>query len=471
MVATNNAFISYRRESGYAWAKLVWEALDERGVDVFLDLESLRGAGTFDLKILNQIAGRPYFVLVLTKGSLERCVNEGDWLCREIDHAVDTERVIVPMIVAPFHFDEADEFLPTEAAGALRGSNGIQVVPDYFDAAIERLIDDRLVPTEVAVDDLTDDDHAFAGEAVARAKELDDSSAELRRAILGDATRDDGRDDAGRVDHGAESSLTGLVAAAGASEAEAPPDDVAPVPGDAAPAGAHVSNDYVAPPPVPPPDDVEPPPAPAPAAPPQVRAPADPAPPPTPAPAPSADAPAPPVVSPPAQRRSGDRRVVIGAVLVLLLALVGVGLVLVLSSGDDGPTDQLRSRSRLDSGEQIETPDLRHVLEMTENGELIAHTEGEVWWRPGGRIVAGSVAEMQSDGNFVVYPSKDDHDASDALWHASTHGNPGAFLRIGDDDGRGVIEIVRPDGGVIWRQSQDPSITLEPEQTPMTDTG
>jgi hypothetical protein len=449
MVATNNAFISYRRESGYAWAKLVWEALDERGVDVFLDLESLRGAGTFDVKILNQIAGRPYFVLVLTKGSLERCVNEGDWLCREIDHAVETERVIVPMIVAPFSFDEAGEFLPAEAAGALRGSNGIQVVPDYFDAAIERLIDDRLVPTEVAVDDLTDDDHAFAGEAVARAKELDDSSADLRRAILGDATRDDGR-----VDVGSASIPDELFTPAAVSEPAAPPDD-----GD-------VASPTIAPDPALTPE--------APALTPE--APAAPAPDPSPraVPAPAAttaEAPPSPAASPPSPRRLGDRRVVIGVAIALLLALVVAGLVLVLSSGDDGPTDQLRSGSRLDSGEQIETSDQRHVLEMTENGELIAHTEGEVWWRPGGRTVPGSVAEMQSDGNFVVYPSKDDQDGSTALWHASTHGNPGAFLRIGDDDGRGVIEIVRPDGGVIWRHSENPSITLEPEQTPMTDTG
>lgn len=431
MVATNNAFISYRRESGYAWAKLVWEALDERGVDVFLDLESLRGAGTFDLKILNQIAGRPYFVLVLTKGSLERCVNEGDWLCREIDHAVETERVIVPMIVAPFSFDEADEFLPAEAAGTLRGSNGIRVVPDYFDAAIERLIDDRLVPTEVAVDDLTDDDHAFAGEAVARAKELDDSSADLRRAILGDATRDDGR-----VDLGLASIPDELFTPAAVSEPAAPPDDDH---------GGDVASPTIAP---------------------------DPAPPAVPAPAATtAEAPPSPAASPPSPRRLGDRRVVIGAALVLLLALVGAGLLLVLSSGDDGPTDQLRSGSRLDSGERIETSDQRHVLEMTQSGQLIAHTGGTVWWRPGGRTVPGSVAEMQSDGNFVVYPSTDDQDGSTALWHASTHGNPGAFLRIGDLDGRGVIEIVRPDDEVIWRQSEDPSITFAPDSTPMTDTG
>ena len=41
MVATNDAFISYRRESGYAWAKLVWDALDEHGIDAFLATDAM----------------------------------------------------------------------------------------------------------------------------------------------------------------------------------------------------------------------------------------------------------------------------------------------------------------------------------------------------------------------------------------------------------------------------------------------
>lgn len=431
MVATNNAFISYRRETGYAWAKLVWDALDDHGVDVFLDLESLRGAGTFDLKILNQIAGRPYFVLILTQGSLERCPNEGDWLWREIEHAVETDRVVVPMVVAPFSFDEADEFLPARAAGVLRGSNGLQVVPDYFDAAIERLIDDRLVPTEISVDELSDDDHAFAGEALARANELDDSTVALRRAIFAGADRDDepagGREEATTVEdpvHGEpdDESLSGLVEAVDSAEV--------PVVEPAAPTPA---------PPPPPPPSPPPPPE---------QVPAEPEPDPTPAPAPAPETPS------GGSGRSGKKVVAMGVGLVLLLVAIGAGLVPALS-GEDAPSDELRSGGDLESGEHVESTDGRHVLEMTDDGELIAHTGGEVWWNHGGRTVPGSVAEMQSDGNFVVYPSSDEQDGSTALWDSGTHGNPGAFLRIGDLDGHGVIEIVRSDGGVIWRESSN----------------
>jgi hypothetical protein len=445
VAASSSAFISYRRESGYAWAKLVWDALDERGVDVFLDLESLRGAGTFDVKVLNQIAGRPYFVPVLTKGALERCVNPGDWLWREIEHAVTTGRIFVPLIVPPFTFDEADRCLSAEATQVLRSSNGVQVVPDYFDAAIDRLVEDRLVPAEVDVDPLTAADHAFADEAIARAKSLDDEELTLQQAVL-----------AGRL---------GTAGPAATAPPAPPPPPPAPSPSTPSPSMPSRS----APPP--------PPPAASSSAPPE----APPQPPSEPpaesssaesAPASAVEASAP--VAPPARRRSADgrgtrRALVIALGLVVLVAAAAAGFVLL--SGDDGPSDELRSGGRLDPGELIETDDHRHVLEMTDDGVLQASSDGSVWWRPAARTVPGSVAEMQRDGNLVVYPSKTDQSASNALWHSSTHGNPGAFLVVGDDGGRGFVEIRRPDGEVLWRQSQDGDGVVEPEQRPMTEPG
>ena len=62
-------------------------------------------------RIMRQIEGRPYFLIILTKGSLARCRNEGDWLREELEHAVAVDRVIVPLIITPFAFDEADDAL------------------------------------------------------------------------------------------------------------------------------------------------------------------------------------------------------------------------------------------------------------------------------------------------------------------------------------------------------------------------
>ena len=172
MVASNDVFISYRRELGFAWAKLVWDDLRDHGIDAFLDLENVRDAGSFDTKILRQIEGRPYFLIILTHGSLDRCCEAGDWLRLELEHAVIAGRVIVPLVISSFDFSEADTALDEELAHALRSANGVTLVPDYFDAAMERLRDDRLVPIERDVRPFGPTDEAFAEEARQRASQL-----------------------------------------------------------------------------------------------------------------------------------------------------------------------------------------------------------------------------------------------------------------------------------------------------------
>ena len=69
---SNDVFISYRRDVGGILAMALYQQLTDKGVNAFYDIESIR-AGRFDVIILNQVAGRPDFVLVLTPGTLERC--------------------------------------------------------------------------------------------------------------------------------------------------------------------------------------------------------------------------------------------------------------------------------------------------------------------------------------------------------------------------------------------------------------
>ena len=100
---SNAVFISYRRDVGGILAMALYQHLTEHGVDAFYDIESIR-AGQFDTIILNQIAARPYFLLVLTPGTLERCDEPTDWLRREIEQALATQRVIVPASHAELRF-------------------------------------------------------------------------------------------------------------------------------------------------------------------------------------------------------------------------------------------------------------------------------------------------------------------------------------------------------------------------------
>ena len=187
MTASNSAFVSYRRDPGYASAKLIWSGLRAAGIDAFLDLESMNEAGNFDAKILNQISGRPYFVLVLTDGTLDRCANPGDWLWRELDFAVTQGRIIVPAMIPPFDMADAD-LLPSPAvADTLRRSNGVTFPPAFFDAAVEQLVG-RLRPTELSLRTFSPDDRDFARRAAQnvehRSDEDDQGSWNRRRVAL-----------------------------------------------------------------------------------------------------------------------------------------------------------------------------------------------------------------------------------------------------------------------------------------------
>ena len=186
MTTFNRTFISYRRDPGYASAKLIWTGLRDAGVDAFLDLESMNEAGDFNARILNQIAGRPYFVIVLTEGTLDRCVNPGDWLWRELEYAIGQGRIIVPAMIPPFDIADADRFLPSaDAARTLKQANGVTFPPDYFEAAQQRLVK-RLQPVQLSVREFTPADEDFARRA---GDEVDGGAVETRPPATGQRRR------------------------------------------------------------------------------------------------------------------------------------------------------------------------------------------------------------------------------------------------------------------------------------------
>ncbi len=90
-------FISYRRDpTGKAFARLLHRNLTHKGYDVFLDVESLE-SGEWDTQILTRIGECGHFILLITPDSLDRCVNDDDWVRKEYLEAVRTQRNIVPI--------------------------------------------------------------------------------------------------------------------------------------------------------------------------------------------------------------------------------------------------------------------------------------------------------------------------------------------------------------------------------------
>jgi hypothetical protein len=128
-------FLSYRRDGGEAMATLLRDRLVAKGYRVFFDIEGLN-SGSFNTALLTVIEDCTDFVLIGSKGCLDRCVNDGDWVRLEIAHALKNNKNIVPIMMRDFAFPDV---LP-EDIEALRLQNGVNANShEYFDAAIERL--------------------------------------------------------------------------------------------------------------------------------------------------------------------------------------------------------------------------------------------------------------------------------------------------------------------------------------------
>ena len=89
-------FISYRREGGEKTARLVQLILEDYGYKVFLDYDSCN-ASSWEKKIKSGIEESEVFLFILSKGALDRCRNEGDWVRKEVEYAYELKKNIVPI--------------------------------------------------------------------------------------------------------------------------------------------------------------------------------------------------------------------------------------------------------------------------------------------------------------------------------------------------------------------------------------
>ena len=131
-----SVFISYRRKLSEMLARSVNNDLIEHRYDTFMDLENL-DSGEFERVILSQIEARQHFVVLLEPGSLDQIGMDGDWLRREIAHALAHGRNVVPVAHKGFEF-RRDLVLPPDVA-KLPSFNGVAIPPGYFDDAMKKL--------------------------------------------------------------------------------------------------------------------------------------------------------------------------------------------------------------------------------------------------------------------------------------------------------------------------------------------
>lgn len=149
---SNSVFISYRRNASGIYALAIYQYLTAQGIDAFYDIKSIT-AGQFGEIILGQITTRPYFLFVLTPGTLKRCTEEGDWLRREIDHALGQNRIIVPLFTSNFKFADLKRYIP-DIAEKIKAFNGMRLDNrnmQYFQYALRDLVENFLKPVVIEV--------------------------------------------------------------------------------------------------------------------------------------------------------------------------------------------------------------------------------------------------------------------------------------------------------------------------------
>lgn len=143
-IILNSVFISYRRSVSRYIARAVFQDLTRHGFDTFMDIESI-DSGAFDAIILQQIAARYHFLVILSPGTLERFSDPDDWLRREIEYAIELNKNIVPLLIDEFSFAGADKYL-TGKLSVLLKYNALNMPHEYFDQAMERLRNRFLLP-------------------------------------------------------------------------------------------------------------------------------------------------------------------------------------------------------------------------------------------------------------------------------------------------------------------------------------
>lgn len=142
-----DVFISYRRDGGDMTAMYIYQALKERGYNVFYDLEVLR-AGKFNEALLEAIDSCTDFVLILSPHALDRCRDDGDWVRREIAEALKKKKNIVPVMLNGFQFPEE---LPEDIED-VRFQNGLSATTEYFTESMDRLCSRYLTSRPVSVE-------------------------------------------------------------------------------------------------------------------------------------------------------------------------------------------------------------------------------------------------------------------------------------------------------------------------------
>lgn len=128
-------FVSYRHDGGESLARLISDKLKKKGLKTFHDVESMH-SGKFNEEIFSVIDSCSDVIVILPPKGLDRCVNEDDWVRKEIAYAIKKKKNIVPVMMRNFEFPEE---LPDDIS-EIRNFHGIKANLELFAASFKKLL-------------------------------------------------------------------------------------------------------------------------------------------------------------------------------------------------------------------------------------------------------------------------------------------------------------------------------------------
>ena len=136
-------FISYRREDGAQYARILQLELQKRGYHVFLDYDELTD-GIFGENIRQAIEDAPVFIAILSPHYLDRCIHEHDWVRGELLMAVKLNKHFIP-IDPDNKFRGIPEGIPSEIANFVGShqQSGISF-GQFMNATIDMMVKNRI---------------------------------------------------------------------------------------------------------------------------------------------------------------------------------------------------------------------------------------------------------------------------------------------------------------------------------------
>ncbi len=131
-----SVFVSYRRKPSAILAQLIVKDLKEYGIEVYLDIERMENAGAFPTRLLQAIDVSDVFVCLLGEDTLE-----SEWVQREIQHAQEVGKPMIPVFQESFEMFPLDQ-APTPHIRALLEHDGVYIFDIksvYVPEAVEAL--------------------------------------------------------------------------------------------------------------------------------------------------------------------------------------------------------------------------------------------------------------------------------------------------------------------------------------------